>query len=248
LRALLILMGVAAVCATAVGPLLRNLPTDKRVAMAIGLVVWGLVLLCIVILVGWMRRRAEQQAGAVRFQLATHSYFFPRAPRLMSYISGGAILTVGLLVCLGTFVGLFLDDKVLQPAFVQNFHLALLPQLLISIVQFGWLIVVGIGCIWWTGRVRVCDHGIVRRREFVAWSRVDRHYWDACYRDVLVVQWGMRPPTEEQLKKLRENWHRHREYPQSGQVALRVPAAEREAVIAFLLAKLTTKSETTAVR
>jgi len=233
-------MGVAAICAAAIGPFLRRLPTERRIALVVALASLGLVLLCITIFLGWMRRRAEKKAGAVYFQLAPHSYFFPRAPWLMSYIAGGSILSMGILVCAAVMIGLSLEDRNGPPGVTRSFLLPHIPQVLFSLVQFGWIIGIGIACIWWAGRVRLCEHGIVRRNEFVEWSRIDRHYWDACNPNVLVLQWGTRmlAATPTDLRTIREQQRRMRAFPQSGQVALRIPAEQREAATAFLQGKL----------
>ena len=63
--------------------------------------------------------------------------------------------------------------------------------------------------------MRVCEQGVVVRQTFVPWSACRRWYWDACYRDVIVMEFNHNP-----------------------KVALKVKEEEREAVEAFLESKV----------
>jgi hypothetical protein len=71
----------------------------------------------------------------------------------------------------------------------------------------------GITYLWWHSGVRLSEHGMVVRHNFVPWSDVKRWFWDACNRDVIVFEF---------------TWF--------NQVALNVPPGSREAIVRFLAA------------
>ena len=72
---------------------------------------------------------------------------------------------------------------------------------------------VGFSFFWWQ-RTIVAENGIIKRNVFVPWSDCRRWYWDACNKNVAVVVTGRR-----------------------GSLAMKVPAAEREALATLLTRK-----------
>jgi hypothetical protein len=200
IRSLLIVMAGIAAATTAIAAFIRRFPADARLRLAAYWSVAAAVLLGLVIYQARRRYVAESKAGQVRFLLHRHSYFFPRAPWLATGLFGafslllalfaGAISTIGLADTRGWFN---LDATI-----------------------FAWIFAAtGIAAMWWR-RVRLAEHGVVVRNEFVRWDEC-RWYWDACNKDVLVIDASKRPGL--------------------GSVALKIPAGKREGVVALLGAK-----------
>jgi hypothetical protein len=240
LRALFLLTTFAAVAAAVFGVILRTLRSSAQWKLVIFAAVSVLVLLGTAVGLGWLRRRAEKKAGAVLVQLSPHSYFLPRAPRVTAFIMGGLLLAAGSIVWLFGAVAIVLEELPQNRAESFPAYIVILPQFLILAGQSNLLIAVGMATIWWNRRVRLCAHGIVRRQEFVPWDNVSRHIWDAVYRDVLVIYWGVHVVTTSAIEETTGEKMRLklRRYPPSGHVAMRVPAEERGAVTALLQEKL----------
>lgn len=56
----------------------------------------------------------------------------------------------------------------------------------------------GISALWWNRGTRLCDGGLLLHNKFLPWTKIQRYYWDGCYRDVLVLDtWiAVRMPVE----------------------------------------------------
>jgi hypothetical protein len=44
----------------------------------------------------------------------------------------------------------------------------------------------GLACFWWR-RIRIAEHGLVVRSKFIPWDKCFRWYWDACNKNVVVI-------------------------------------------------------------
>lgn len=173
-RSLLIIMAVVAVAATALGAFIRSFPADVRLSLA---AYWSVLVLIMIGLVVYHARKryvAEQQAGRVLFVLPTHSYFFPHMPWL------GKALLGSFLVATGPAVWFAFSFAVERGGFVQ--------ALLNWGTYYGPAATgAGITVFWWR-HVRMAERGIVVRSKFVPWESALRWYWDACNKNVVVVE------------------------------------------------------------
>jgi hypothetical protein len=144
----------------------------------------------------------------VWFRLVPHSYYLPRVPTIARVLLGVVLLLTA-------------------PAFwVALSFLIVRENMAAWTLLFNWQTYVaiaasasGLNYLWWHGKVRVCEAGVVVRHKFFPWSACRRWYWDACYRDVIVL-----------------------EYDQHPKVALNVPAEERAAVEAFVSSRSLSKA------
>jgi hypothetical protein len=201
-RSMLVIMAVTAVAATALGSFLRCFPAEAQLRLWIW---WGsliAVMAAIVAISARLRFRAEKKAGRVLFQLAPHSYFFPKAPRLAACLIGALLLASA--PAFWVF-GSFFVAKPNPKEWTQMLNWGTFY----SLVGSG----SGMTYLWWHGRIRLAENGVVIRHEFVPWQNCKSYYWDACYPNILVMQ--LNRPT-----------------------AVCVPAETRDAVTDLLKAKL----------
>ncbi len=173
IRAMLIGTAIAAVVFTSLGAFIQHFPANVQPRL---LLFWSIQTAAITVLIAYhMRRRilAERKAGRVLMLLPLHSYFLPRAPQF---------------ACVGTAIFLLLFAVGICVS--DSFEIAAAPL-------GGWwfpvniyaTILAGIGVthLWWR-RVRIAENGIVVRSNFVPWPSFRRWYWNACNKDVAVVE------------------------------------------------------------
>jgi hypothetical protein len=173
-RSLLIIMAVVAVAATSLGVFIRSFPEDVRLSLA---AYWSFLIVTIIgVIIYHARKRyiAEQQAGRVLFILPTHSYFLPRIPQASRLILATLFLIIG--------PALWIENSLL-------------------IAQGDWKLVwisyctylgpvttgTGITMFWWRN-VRLAERGVVIRSKFVPWVKTKHWYWDACDKNVVVIE------------------------------------------------------------
>jgi hypothetical protein len=205
---MLVITAVIAVVATALGAFLRRFPAEAQVRLW---VYWGILvalLAGIALFNACLRYVAEKKAGRVLFQLVPHSYFFPRAPRLASILIGTFLVASAPAMWVG---GSFFVAKPNASEWMQALNWGTFYGL------FGSGL--GIAYFWWHKRIRLCENGVVIRHNFAPWQDLKQYYWDAVYRDVVVMQF------------LRQK------------TAIRVPPEMRDAVAALLKPKLHDESE-----
>src|SRR4051812_4456340 len=192
IRAMLIWTAVAAVVFTALGAFIQHFPANVQSRL---LLFWSMQAAAIATLVVYhMRRRllAERKAGHVMKSLPLHSYALPRAPQFAGVMCAIMLLLFAFGICVG-----------------DSFELAATPLgtwWLPVDIYATFLAGVGVTLLWWR-RVRIAENGIVVRSNFVPWPSFRRWYWNACNKDVAVVE--------------RTN---------GGDVAFKVPEPERGAV------------------
>ena len=90
MRAMLTVMAVTAVMATALGAFIRLFPAESQWLLWI---YWGFLLLLVFVIVAASARfryQAERKAGRVLFLLVPHTYFLPCAPRVASTLVGAS--------------------------------------------------------------------------------------------------------------------------------------------------------------
>lgn len=172
-RSLLIVMGVVAVSATALGAFIRSFPEDVRLSLA---AYWSfLVVIVIGVIIYHARKRykAEQQAGRVQFVLPRHSYFLPRVPWVGTALVGSFFFVVG--PAMWIVESFMLENRgLLQAMFSLNTYYG--PA------ATG----MGITIFWWRN-VHLTEHGLVVRNMFFPWTNITRWYWDACNKNVAVI-------------------------------------------------------------
>jgi hypothetical protein len=98
----------------------------------------------------------------------------------------------------------------------------------------------GVALVWWNGKVRFCEHGIVDRNRFIPWHECAPGRSDACYPIVIILMWGAYARAGRRPTKPQPNANQ-RPTPQSsrgGQIVVRVPPESREALECFLKEKL----------
>jgi hypothetical protein len=177
IRALLVWMAVLAVVLSALGAFIRTFPPEARLRIA---GYWGVLAVTLCVMIAYVAHRryaAERKAGAVHFRLATHSYFFPRFPAWGRALGGIACLMVApAFWIIGSY-------SLVKDRF--NLFTALNPS------SFGLFVATagGISILWWR-RVTLAENGVIWRKDFFPWSVCRRWYWDACYRDVAVIDAG----------------------------------------------------------
>jgi hypothetical protein len=199
-RSLLVAMATFAVALTALSALLQSFPADMRPQLAVSWLVLFLILGACVAYNARRRYLAEKQAGVVRFRLVPHSYWFPRMPSLARALLGTLLLIYAPVIWLGmSLIAVAEDTPVWTQAFNWHTYFAI------------WASASGMNYLWWHRKVRVCEHGLVVRHKFIPWGDCRRWYWDAVYRDVIVVG-----------------------YNQNEKVALKTPTEERAAVEGFV--------------
>jgi hypothetical protein len=199
-RSLLAAMVAVAVACTGLSALFRSLPVDDWPKLALH---WLILLLLSAAFVGYNARRryvAEKQAGIVRFRLAPHSYFLPRVPAIARILLGTLLMLYAPFVWIGTSF-LIVQENTPVWAELINWHTYFSVFVSAS----------GLNHLWWHRTLRLADRGVVVRHRFVPWSACRGWYWDAVYRDVIVL-----------------------EYNQSEKVALRAPEEQRDAIEAFV--------------
>jgi hypothetical protein len=206
LRGFLLLMGGVAVAAALYGSLLRQLPESVSGSAIVVMAVIGVSLTGCFLYVARSRHRVERRAGIPRFVLAQHSYLFPRAPRLAATLLGITAICYGLGML--ALIPILLSDEKLRT----------------SSLSFAWngvyavlAVAFGISTLWWNRNARLCDDGVLVRNRLVPWSENSRHYWDACHKDVLVLEWQ-----------------------KCNRVALRVPPVDHDAVAEYVAERVTT--------
>jgi hypothetical protein len=237
-RSLLILMAVVAPATALLGFALRHVDeaSQSRFALCSGCAV--LIFIAGAVHFAWRRRRAELLAGHVFFELVAHSYFLPRWPRVASMLAG-----VALLLCfLPALMAVYFVATGAVPAF--NWANITMYVVLYWYLYGMWRPITGLTYIWWGGRFRFCEHGIVIRHKFVPWERLAsfyRFYWDAVDRNVCVLErqanrTGMRQPPPKPSVAIREGWRYGSGF---RRIAAIVPPGERDAVVALLKDRLT---------
>lgn len=203
MRSMLVITAIAAFVATALGAFLRRFPADVQVRLW---VYWGILFALlggISLFNACLRYLAEQKAGRVFFQLVPHSYFFPGAPRFASILVGTfLIISAPAMWVWGSFI-------IAKPN-TSEWLQALNWWTFYGLFGSG----LGIAYFWWDKRIRLCENGVVIRRDFAPWQDLKQYYWDAIYRDVVVMQF---------VRK---------------KTAIRVPQEMQDAVAALLRQKL----------
>lgn len=173
-RALLFIMAVVAVAATALGAFVRSFPPDRQLSVA---VYWCILVVIIIgVTIYHARRRfvAERQAGRVLCVLPTHSYLMPRVPWIGTALVGAFFVALGPAMWIGNSV-LLEQSSLMQAVFNWGTYCGA------SVTGMG------ITMLWWRN-VRLTEHGIVVRSEFITWESSPRWYWDACNKNVLVIE------------------------------------------------------------
>lgn len=205
-RALLILMLCVAIVAAVFGFVLRSLPLAARAPAVGSLVVVGLVLIACAAYAARERRSVERLAGTPRFTFTPHSYLFPGAPRIAARLAGAIAMLYGVGYLLG--IGALAWESNRLPAIG-----TILSHLAYSVMAISF----GIGALWWNRDVRLSDDGVLLSNQLIPWSDHQRHYWDACRRDAMVLE-----------------WQKH------GRTAFCVPTEDRDAVAAYVNERITT--------
>jgi hypothetical protein len=208
MRSLLMVTALAAVIAAALGAFVRRFPADAQPRLWI---FWGILaslVFALALFHAWLRYRAEKKAGLVLLQLVPHSYFFPRTPRFAAILIPAFLTAAAPALWLG-------ESFLIARAELKVWSGVLNWTAFCSVFTTG----LGISYFWWQKRVRLGTNGVVVRHRFVSWRWCRRWYWDACYRDVVVMEF-------EGLQ-----W-----------IAARVPPDEREAVERVLQDRLGTAS------
>lgn len=207
MRALLVLMGGVAIAAALFGILLRKIPEEFQTLSTVICGGIAAVLTGCFIYAGWRRRLLEMRAGTPRFVLVPHSYLFPHAPRLGSKLIGITAILYGVSVLV--FVGFMFGER-----FSGRLGATLAWNSMYAIMA----VLFGVSMLWWNRAVHLCDDGLLLRNQFVPWSKLQRYYWDACDRDVIVL----------------DTW-----------LAVHVPVEDRTAVEQFVAARITATSART---
>src|ERR1044072_2219175 len=97
-------------------------------------------------------------------------------PAVGRTILGSVLLLVGALLAAGESVLGVNENRPFWTHFISwNTYVA------VGVSTFG------ITYLWWYRNARLCDHGYVVRHELLKWASCRRWYWDAVYRDVLVL-------------------------------------------------------------
>ncbi len=178
-RSLLIAMALVPIVILALSAFIRQFPADARPLLVVHWCVFGVLVL---IAIGYMARQrymVEQQAGPVRFVLATHSYLAPGLPAIARILLASFTIIAGI-----SMWG------------VQSFLMADNNRPLWSLwwVLFNWqsymaviVTTTGIAYLWWYRSVRVCDGGVIVRHQLLPWAQFQRWHWDAVHRDIIVL-------------------------------------------------------------
>ena len=206
MRAMLMVMAAVAVVTTALGAFVRHFPKDVQLRLS---VFWGILAVILAGLIAFHARRryvAERQAGRVLFLLAPHSYFIPRAPGFARAVAGALLLAVAPAVWI---VGSF--EIAYGDLWSVWFHPSGIINTINGLIATG----TGVTILWWR-HVRLAEKGIVLRSRFIPWGGGLRWYWDACNKDVIVL-----------------------ESPKFKRVAAKVPNADRKAVDMLLTERCT---------
>jgi hypothetical protein len=185
-RALLAIMTWVAISVAVVGWFVRQFPADARLRVSL---YWGLFAAILVATCLYHARKryvAEKSAGRVLYQLAPHSYFLPRAPRIAATI-GGLLLVLFGVVLWGVNSFVVAGDNWSDG----------IANIVLQSFWWGSPAAIGITYLWWHRRIRICENGLIVRDQFRPWSKIKRKYWDACNRDVIVIGGAaMRVPPE----------------------------------------------------
>ncbi len=198
-RALLIAMAVVAAVCTGVGAILRQFPANAQPRLVVYWCVLIALLLACFTIKARLRYTAEKRAGRVRFQLVPHSYSFPNAPRFASILLGSFFLALApAWWAANSFM--VADDS------FEWWQMLDLEPIAAIMISAG-----GMTYLWWHRKLRLGKDGLVVRHKLLPWGDVKCWYWDACNRDVIVL-----------------------EFKQYNRVAAKVPAELREAVLEFL--------------
>lgn len=173
MRAMLIVTGVVAVVATALGIFIRTFPEDTRLNLVI---FWSILAAIFVVMFAFHARRrfvAEKEAGGIRFQLTRHNYFFPNAPVFATYLVGVLLLSAAPGMWVG---GSFAIAGKASVGTMINYGT------IVSVISSGY----GIAHLWWR-RIQLCEHGMINHNELSLWQDCQRWYWDACNKNVVVI-------------------------------------------------------------
>jgi hypothetical protein len=200
---MLIAMTVVAVLCTAIGAFIRRFPVEAQPRLTL---YWCILLALFAACFALNARRryvAEKKAGPALFQLTPHSYLFPKSPRVARIFIGSFLLALGPMC--GFIVSFDIADGPLEWLHVLN------VQSISGLIGAG----IGITYLWWHRKVRLTERGLIVRHKFVPWKYLRKYYWDACYRNVIVLQF---------------------QEPQS--VVANVPAEDRAAVETLLAQKM----------
>jgi len=129
---------------------------------------WG----ALVAYFAWCRCRAEKKAGAVRFVLAIHSYFMPRAPAILQTMLGVLVVVIGPMLWA-------------VPTLKEMPDTSIIWEDVLSAAMYCLVVVSGFGVanLWWQRSVRLCEAGFVLGFEFIEWSPARRWYFDAVYKE-----------------------------------------------------------------
>jgi hypothetical protein len=250
IRSLLAIMVAVAFAAALFGTVLRRLdsPTQRAAVLLFGALAFLFVGATVV--VGLLRYRAEQRAGCVLFRLARHSYFTPRAPRIAAIAGGAALLALGVLIW-GIYASIVMFDTRSPNNPTGHGPAEAFVGGLYGIGWGGLFVTMGIGAIWWSHRIRLCERGLVTGFRFVSWEQCGKYYWDACYPNVLVLAWS----AEKQRRAIaqaaansaasRQVAHRQATILH---LAIRVPPDKRAAVENLFKEKLSVRPAMDAVR
>lgn len=172
---MLIVTTVLAASLSALGAFIRHFPTDVQ-SRLVGL--WSILAVFLVALYGyhaWRRYVAEQQAGRVLLVLVPHSYFIPRAPDFARMLCGSLLFAIGPL-----FWVAYSFTIAAAPRGGGMFPVE--PYMIYGLAGSS----AGLTFLWWR-RVRIGENGFVVRSRFVPWDNCFRWYWDACNKNVVVV-------------------------------------------------------------
>ncbi|MGD9636457.1 MAG: hypothetical protein AB7G28_24170 [Pirellulales bacterium] len=190
-RALLFTMVAVAFAAALLGSVLRKIPVERQILTTATCGVVAATLVGCFGYVAWRRRRLELRAGPPRFVLIPHSYLFPRTPRLAANL-------VGLTAILYSVAMLAFADFMLGEQFSGRANVTLVWNTIYAVAGIAF----GISVLWWNRGIRLCDNGLLLRNKIVPWNKIQRWYWDGCYRDVIVLDtWlAVRVPAEQRAE------------------------------------------------
>ncbi len=223
-------MSLAAAAAALFAPDIRSLPADARARLALVIAVSFVVVSAVVVDHGWRRRRAELEAGLVLFRLAGGDAQLELAPRAAAVLSGFFQLMI-----FGVLSGPFVLQVVLHGWSTLGWW-AFCGLAIVYV--FRDFLNSGIAKVWWGGRLRVCQRGIVIGEQFVPWEEFDLFYWEEnarlprvtlCWRGVTERDYFVNPFTRR-----RRAWRLIAPRKIEGRLEVDVPLDQRAAFANFL--------------